>query len=338
MTRFKDTPSHAGRLKQRNCTLREAVVDYSLKTVNDTVSFLPWDESYNTTKYAVVREVERSGMTSRPSTCGGLWRALHDKYTAAASISYTGPSYAVRTNDSTARQYLIANDEGNSIWRDPMPDMLAMARELSLRVAIMATPNYPYSPPELRTAAYHDIVIPPMQTINRTLSQSTNATRSYSEVVYQSNFGFLGGALAVILLATCAILALFKGWWHIGRNMTLSPFELAGAFDAPLLAHADGNATANELIRVFGPEHVQYGVSQRERGTVGKEEAEAASVKSQHIVTNTEAERPIEESTGASDTNDMIDLDSGSELRQRSVRLHFDRPEQVSMANSGDVF
>jgi hypothetical protein len=46
----------------------------------------------------------------------------------------------------------------------------------------------------------------------------------------------------------------------------------------------------------------------------------------------------VEESTGASDNNEMIDLDSGSELRQRSVRLHFDRPEQVSMSSRGDVF
>jgi hypothetical protein len=143
ITRFKDTPSHAGRLNQRNCTLREAVVDYSLKIVNDTVNLLPRDESFNTTEYVMVREVERSGMASGPSTCGGLWRALHDKYPAAASISYTRPSYAVRTNDSTARQYLIANGEGNSTCRDPMPDMLAIARELSLSMAIMATPKYP---------------------------------------------------------------------------------------------------------------------------------------------------------------------------------------------------
>jgi hypothetical protein len=51
-----------------------------------------------------------------------------------------------------------------------------------------------------------------MQTTNRTLSQSTSATPSYPEVVYQSNFGFLGGAFAVILLAACAILALFHGY------------------------------------------------------------------------------------------------------------------------------
>jgi hypothetical protein len=60
----------------------------------------------------------------------------------------------------------------------------------------------------------------------------------------------------------------------------LSLFELAGAFDAPSLAHADGNATADELIRVFGPAHVQYGVSHRGSGAVGEEETEAASVKS----------------------------------------------------------
>jgi hypothetical protein len=82
----------------------------------------------------------------------------------------------------------------------------------------------------------------------------------------------------------------------------------------------------------------KYRLSQRGRGAVGGEEAEAASVKSQPIVVNTEAERPMEESTGASHNNEMIDLDSCSELRQRSFRLHFDRPEQVSMSNRGDVF
>ena len=347
-TRFKDSSGRAGNLKQRNCTLREAVVEYPLRAVNDTVSLeTSTNDSSNHTKFLLIRDSETSGMGSWPSTCGGIWRALHDKYTATANLSIAPPFYAVRTNDSTSRQYLTGNHQDNSTWRDPMPDMLAMARELALRAAIIATAKDPYYGPQYRTAAYLDIRVPSsMNTTNRTLSQSANATRHYSEVIYQSHYGFLGGALSIMLLATLAVLALLNGWWLLGRNATLSPFELARAFDAPMLANADSNATADDLVRHFGTEQIQYGVSQSASGTLAGKEADAdsANVKTQPLVDAHELEhpRPLEATqTHYSNSHAMEDLDGGEgELRQRltGARLHFQTSHQLSMPKRGDAF
>lgn len=45
----------------------------------------------------------------------------------------------------------------------------------------------------------------------------------------------------------------------MGRNMTMSPLEVAKAFNAPLLAAQDSNAEVKELVEKIGSRTVQYG-------------------------------------------------------------------------------
>ena len=158
-------------------------------------------------------------------------------------------------------------------WEDPMNDMMAMIHELSLRTAIATTYRAPQNPFSLLDDPYYDIpslgltdtqsdvFVPNLSSVNRTLSQRVNASTAYPENVYQSHFGWLGGAVAIIALTFGAILPVFGGWWHLGRPVSMSPIETAKAFKAPLLREADGNGTARDIVAQVGGLQVQYGAS-----------------------------------------------------------------------------
>jgi hypothetical protein len=65
-----------------------------------------------------------------------------------------------------------------------------------------------------------------------------------------------------------SILPTFFGWWRLGRTVTLSPIEVAKAFDAPQLAGVDSNAETSTLLKVIGDRPVKYGaVSLGQSGT-----------------------------------------------------------------------
>jgi len=57
-----------------------------------------------------------------------------------------------------------------------------------------------------------------------------------------------------------AILPLYAGYWFLGRTVSLSPLEIARAFDAPVCEGLDGNASAGDVDIGRGGRVVRYGV------------------------------------------------------------------------------
>lgn len=81
-----------------------------------------------------------------------------------------------------------------------------------------------------------------------------------TEVVYRSDYMFLGLALMFIGLSALAVVPLLLKWWRLGRNVSLSPIEIARAFGAPeLMAGSGSNSTASELMREVGSRDIRYG-------------------------------------------------------------------------------
>jgi hypothetical protein len=81
---------------------------------------------------------------------------------------------------------------------------------------------------------------------------------TFDETVYAVRYGWLTGAVALIALSCLDILQTYWGWWLLGRPVSLSPLEIAKAFDAPLLHDADANGTSKELARAIGDVKVRY--------------------------------------------------------------------------------
>ena len=270
----KATPGINGTLGWRSCVLREAVQRYPVTVINTTVTLHPPRLQQNSTVYQVVRESEDAGQGYWPSTLGGFWLALSHAFAGTADMQQLGPFAVIRTNDSSPLEYVEApglaapqsdEDYYKMTWADPVDDMISMIQDLSFRTAIATTFQYamPPSPGYNITSAQPEVLSPNLTLVNRTLSQTVNASMTYPETIYQADFGWLAGSVAVIIIAFIAVTPTFNGWWHLGRTVSMSPIEIAKAFDAPLLRYADPNGTASDLLEEVGASKIQYGTSQR---------------------------------------------------------------------------
>jgi len=75
---------------------------------------------------------------------------------------------------------------------------------------------------------------------------------------YKTNFNFMWGALASMLVCVFCVLPVYYGYWQLGRAVTLGPFEIAAAFRAPDLHHPT-NAPIDTLIKEVGGRRVKFG-------------------------------------------------------------------------------
>lgn len=92
------------------------------------------------------------------------------------------------------------------------------------------------------------------------LWQTINGTRTDEVSVYHTNMTFWGLAAFTQFLAIALIVPIFWGWWRLGREVSFSPFEIAKAFDAPLLQAAHSNSKAEGIVSTVGFIPVRYGV------------------------------------------------------------------------------
>ena len=154
-----------------------------------------------------------------------------------------------------------------------------MLQELTFRTAVITTSegftSYPgkdsYSD---GPAGYGiDVISPNLTVTNRTTQQKVPVSMTYDETVYVVNYAWLMGTTSLVTIACLAIAPLYWGWWHLGRPVSLSPLEIAKAFDAPLLRGVDTNGTFDELTRAIGDLRVRYGF--RAESTGGDQRGES---------------------------------------------------------------
>jgi len=153
-------------------------------------------------------------------------------------------------------------------WSDPTDDIISMAHELTLRIAIATTntlvvtgsTNWWVGPAStLLTQGQSEIGYPDLALVNRTTSQDAEVNMTFDEAVYEIQPQWLAWAFALISLATLAVLSTYWGWWHLGRPVSMSPLEIAKAFDAPLMRHADPNGSVEDHLKISGDTLVRYG-------------------------------------------------------------------------------
>lgn len=204
------------------------------------------------------------------STLGGLARAVQSQYTANASMQWIGGWSTIRASDTMSSLYLrtpnmSALTTNDITWADPVDDAIAMLQELTLRTAITTTSQVPelsgYGSADQSyrlTLSQQEVISPNLTSVNRTLHQDATARMTHPETVYRSHTNWLGGGFAVIVLACISIIPTYRGWWNLPRNVSMSPLEVARAFDAPLLRNSDPNGEVSDLLRAAGTKRVRY--------------------------------------------------------------------------------
>ena len=79
------------------------------------------------------------------------------------------------------------------------------------------------------------------------------------QIVHKSQYAYLAIAMAIIILATLCVFIMLLGWWKLGRQVTLSPIEVAKAFVAPSLNDAKSNANIDGLLKAVAHRRLRYG-------------------------------------------------------------------------------
>lgn len=81
-----------------------------------------------------------------------------------------------------------------------------------------------------------------------------------TSIHYKTHRAYMYGAVASMIVCVLCVLPSYYGYWQLGRDVTLGPFEIANAFRAPVLDHpAVANAGVKDLIREVGKREVKYG-------------------------------------------------------------------------------
>ncbi|KAJ4375728.1 hypothetical protein N0V85_009038, partial [Neurospora sp. IMI 360204] len=115
------------------------------------------------------------------------------------------------------------NDPSGPNFDDPMDDIINSYREIGLRMSILeaAVNNQNLTSANTTTSD-------PKQ--KSWISQTVDYVSHQVRVEYKANAPALGLAVVVSLLGPLATLTLFWGYWHLGRDFSMSPLELANAF------------------------------------------------------------------------------------------------------------
>ncbi|PYI14805.1 hypothetical protein BO99DRAFT_291356, partial [Aspergillus violaceofuscus CBS 115571] len=66
-------------------------------------------------------------------------------------------------------------------------------------------------------------------------NQTVNSVLTTEEVVFKLHLEFLAAGVLVTIACVIPVASTFYGWWKIGRPVTMSPIEIAKAFNAPVL-------------------------------------------------------------------------------------------------------
>lgn len=136
---------------------------------------------------------------------------------------------------------------------DPTTFVIRQLNSLMLRASISAAIN------PVVTDANGDIVSYNVPIESDIVTVSGN--RTVDTVVYQSEYGYMAGAISIMFVCVLCVLPAYYGFWELGRKVTLGPVEIASAFRAPVLEHpaAAAGGEVDTLLKEVGDRRLKYG-------------------------------------------------------------------------------
>ena len=223
------------------CALQHAVLEYPITMTNNTLTVH--------TRPSEVRTIYREENGEVAGVGAGYREPVFDGFSIAAN-SIT-QSVGQRTSESRYGFLFNASGPLTSFYvdkfdpetcamsfSDPTDDILTSFNEILFRISIAAFAN----------------------TTSRMNATDYTFTQHASEIHYKSHFQYLIAATIISLVAIASVLPTFHGFWRLGRDMSLSPIEIAKAFDAPLLREqGTSNMPIHNLLHVVGKTKVKYG-------------------------------------------------------------------------------
>ena len=269
-----------GTFNRKVCTLRPAVVSYpiivtgSKSTANQqgysisggragvtmvapvsdlvtqwgqsqTTDFLDTDrqlDGFHVDKYTDT--LDSRPESDAPTTLGGVQLALENLFGASANVTWSdSQGWQLSQDGNFAQTWLPPNAEidqfCNYSMTDPTRYLIRQINSIMLTASIYAASQNEsiwYSP------------------------QNYTALETTDTIYYQTHRTFLWLALASMLVCIICVLPAYYGFWELGRKVSLGPFEIAAAFQAPVLDHPSAaTGEVGVLLKEVGHRKVQYG-------------------------------------------------------------------------------
>ncbi|SPO01849.1 uncharacterized protein DNG_04522 [Cephalotrichum gorgonifer] len=242
-TMYKPDAAREGDLIKTECTLQVAQVRYPISISGGIVTLQSIDLSENYTVALQYPPIEAAGLGTMPSKLGGISYAVSSIYGSEVQIYQTG-ILALLGEGPMQYTYMTSDEDASGTvsvtWSDPTPIILEAMRELTFRAAIAFSTDSD--------------------------NQIVHGTQQEVVNKYALHFGYLSGSLACILIGALTVTGFFQGYWLLGRKVSMSPLEIATAFQAPLTTDADSNAKSSALLKQVGHQKAKYGALHKAGG------------------------------------------------------------------------
>lgn len=261
---YKPDEAREGNMVERQCLLRLATVHYFVTMSDGIVKIEDWKEQNDTvalTTFSKYKEGELSVGSSAAggfqSMIGGIIFVADGLYSSRIALRVAGKANGLLFNitGQAASNYLTSDMSTYSnytmTWADPTNDIVNTVRQLMFRSVVA------------NSMANSTGVTPQLVTVSQ--SRISNA--------YRSNLTYLAITLACMVLQALVVAYLLFGWHHLGRDMSLDPFELARALGAPLLQGGSSNMNIKEALSPINHHRIRYGkISNGERAPIIEQE------------------------------------------------------------------
>jgi hypothetical protein len=266
-----------GTLTWRTCEIRPAVVQYPMAVLAAdpkqpfNVTHLQFSNS-STDKHlfsAPMTDSQIDGLTvvsvtdldedpTNASTVGAITYSLNNLFQSQAYLNWsvdwdltaTGvgatSEFTANSTDDIADFCDYRLDYTMEGQADPFIALLRQINQFAFTAALYLSDAPSFAPSDRVPKGF------------QTVSFNTSV-KGYVEE-YQTNYKYLAGALVATMVTVVAVLPVYWGFWQLGRKVSLAPFDIANAFNAPIFdGAAKKNADVDTLLAEVGQRRVQYG-------------------------------------------------------------------------------
>ena len=245
--------SCSGQYVETNCTLSSAVLEYDVVIRGHEMTFETSAASGRVVAEANNTFFNESAKAPQDVTLMGIMLLLQPSISANASLSHTvSKGYLTDPAMDTLNLFAMQHFETSLMqtkcdvrFSDPTNDIVSMFNSILFRAGVL-------------TGKWRNTT----HLLDEGLSvhQTVQAQQMEKQNIFHSDLRWFAGAAAIQCITIMLILPVFWGWWNIGVELTLSPFQTAKMLDAPILKDVNSAAGATGISNDIGDRKVKFGL------------------------------------------------------------------------------
>lgn len=238
------------RLQVKQCEFHYALLNYPINIRNGTVEFSAPLSDLGKSPNSVVSRYRLPAKGAAFSVLGGVYLVTNNLFKPKAFISQTDHFWSMRTSGTLAAESIDSFDQTDTCkdsWNDPTPQVIAGMQEIMFRTAL-----------SVKTQSSNTwLVDGEPQSIQ--MKQTVSAVKVSTKTVFEMDRRYLAAGAVVMIVCVIIVASTFYGWWKVGRTISMSPVEIAKAFNAPVLQGKGIHSDLDELLVAVGRRSVRYG-------------------------------------------------------------------------------